>query len=206
MQNRVYVLLNSPNVPSVEGDVICADAGIKFVDGKKQKIVAVLGDFDSFDGRCEFETVRFPSHKNMSDGVICADYAAEKGYGEIVFCGVTGGRFDHQLSNLSLLKYARQKGGRAFGYDVEDGKALYIYFAAEPISIDVKAGDIVSVMPFDSVTVDGADNLEYPLDNLTITSSDLSRGLSNIAVADGKASFNIVKGEAFILRYTALVN
>lgn len=204
MQKRVYVLLNSPNVPSVEGDVICADAGVRFADGKKQKVVAVLGDFDSFDGRCDFDTVKYPSHKNMSDGVICADYAIEKGYDEIVFCGVTGGRFDHQLSNLSLLKYTRQKGGRAFGYDVEDGKALYIYFAAEPISIDVKEGDIVSVMPFDSVTVDGADNLEYPLDNLTVTSFDLSRALSNIALADGKAHFNIVKGEAFILRYTPL--
>ncbi len=204
MQKRVYVLLNSPNVPSVEGDVICADAGIRFADGKKQKVVAVLGDFDSFDGRCDFDTVKYPSHKNMSDGVICADYAIEKGYDEIVFCGVTGGRFDHQLSNLSLLKYTRKKGGRAFGYDVEDGKALYIYFAAEPISIDVKEGDIVSVMPFDSVTVDGADNLEYPLDNLTVTSIDLSRALSNIALADGKAHFNIVKGEAFILRYTPL--
>ena len=204
MQKRVYVLLNSPNVPSVEGDVICADAGIRFADGKKQKVVAVLGDFDSFDGRCDFDTVKYPSHKNMSDGVICADYAIEKGYDEIVFCGVTGGRFDHQLSNLSLLKYARQKGVKAFGYDVEDGKALYIYFAAEPISIDVKAGDIVSVMPFDSVTVDGADNLEYPLDNLTVTSSDLSRALSNISLVDGKAHFNIVKGEAFILRYTPL--
>ena len=204
MQKRVYVLLNSPNVPSVEGDVICADAGIRFADGKKQKVVAVLGDFDSFDGRCDFDTVKYPSHKNMSDGVICADYAIEKGYDEIVFCGVTGGRFDHQLSNLSLLKYTRQRGVRAFGYDVEDGKALYIYFAAEPISIDVKEGDIVSVMPFDSVTVDGADNLEYPLDNLTVTSIDLSRALSNIALADGKVHFNIVKGEAFILRYTPL--
>ena len=204
MQKRVYVLLNSPNVPSVEGDVICADAGIRFADGKKQKVVAVLGDFDSFDGRCDFDTVKYPSHKNMSDGVICADYAIEKGYDEIVFCGVTGGRFDHQLSNLSLLKYTRKRGVRAFGYDVEDGKALYIYFAAEPISIDVKEGDIVSVMPFDSVTVDGADNLEYPLDNLTVTSIDLSRALSNIALADGKAHFNIVKGEAFILRYTPL--
>ena len=204
MQKRVYVLLNSPNVPSVEGDVICADAGIRFADGKKQKVVAVLGDFDSFDGRCDFDTVKYPSHKNMSDGVICADYAIEKGYDEIVFCGVTGGRFDHQLSNLSLLKYTRKRGVRAFGYDVEDGKALYIYFAAEPISIDVKEGDIVSVMPFDSVSVDGADNLEYPLDNLTVTSIDLSRALSNIALADGKAHFKIVKGEAFILRYTPL--
>ena len=56
-------------------------------------------------------------------------------------------------------------------------------------------------MPFDSVTVDGADNLEYPLDNLTITSSDLSRGLSNIALSDGKVSLNVVKGEAFVFRY-----
>ena len=86
--------------------IICADSG--YAHAKKMHITpdVVLGDFDSYkkdDVICDDIKV-YPMKKDFTDSEIAADYAIKNGADEILFLASTGGRLDHTLANIYLLK------------------------------------------------------------------------------------------------------
>ncbi|MGN0795815.1 MAG: thiamine diphosphokinase [Christensenellales bacterium] len=200
MLKECFIALNSDSVSQPFGDLICADGGYDKVKGYGVKPVVVIGDFDSSKERDVENAIRYPSEKNYSDGELCLEYAIENGYKKAVFSGVTGGRLDHQLANLSLIKKSAENGIDAMAIDNVNGKTLEIFYAASNIEFAAQCGDLISVMPFNSVTCLKAYGVKYPLDNLTIKSDDLSRGMSNVAT-DETVKFEITDGEAFIFHY-----
>ncbi|UKI38395.1 MAG: hypothetical protein L6V93_10935 [Clostridiales bacterium] len=48
--------------------------------------------------------------KNATDTHIAVDFAVEKGFRNITLIGALGGRIDHSLANVMLLKYMIEKG------------------------------------------------------------------------------------------------
>ena len=74
------------------------------------------------------------------------------------------------------------------------------FYALQDVSLSVCKGDVISVMPFEFVTCHRASGVKYPLNDLTLNSSNLSYGLSNVATAD-EVEFDFVKGGAFVFRY-----
>lgn len=201
MIDECFIALNSDSVSQPFGDLICADGGYdKIKKYGDVKPVAVIGDFDSSKESDVENAIRYPSEKNYSDGELCLEYAMEKGYKKIIFSGVTGGRLDQQLANLSLIKKASESGVDAMAIDDINGITLEIYHAASQIEFSAVCGDLISVMPFNFVTCLKAYGVKYPLDNLTIKNDDLSRGMSNVAT-DKTVRFEITDGEAFIFHY-----
>ena len=51
--------------------------------------------------------------KDATDAELACDYAADKGFGDIVLLGATGTRFDHTIANVYLLKNLADKGIKA---------------------------------------------------------------------------------------------
>ena len=92
--------------------IICADSG--YAHAKKMNIRpdVVLGDFDSYkkdDVICDDIKI-YPAKKDFTDSEIAADYALKNGADEILLLASTGGRIDHTLANIYLLKTISQRG------------------------------------------------------------------------------------------------
>ena len=191
------IVLNSPSISReiTEARVICADGGYKHLKGITPDVV--VGDMDSIDSLPgNIKLIKLPVEKNLSDGEFAVRYAKENGYTDISLYGVLGGRIDHVLCNLSLIKLAHSLGLKAVAK--EDG--LNVYYASGEFALDVKKGATVSILPCsENAIVTNSQGLYYPLENLTLTNSD-TRGLSNIATAD-KISFSVTKGEVLVFQY-----
>ena len=107
------------------GLLIAADSGLQALDclicwedpGIFLPDVAV-GDFDSVDPQVlerflQWDQIRIERHrpeKNETDTELAFTIAQEAGVTEIVLMGATGTRLDHVLSNVHLLKAARDRG------------------------------------------------------------------------------------------------
>ena len=74
-----------------------------------------IGDFDSVDGRPDFdgETVQLPTVKDVTDTDAAVSEALKRGCREFVFFGCAGGRPDHTIANIALMKRLSQQGIKA---------------------------------------------------------------------------------------------
>lgn len=197
---KAAIVLNAPflDVPIEEKDVICADGGRNLVVDSFMP-VAMVGDFDSYVGMEPSragEVVVCPTIKDYTDGERAVEFAAEKGYEEIVLYGIKGGRSDHVYANLSLLVLAKEKG--LIAYAKSKGERIYFYTEEDGrVEIEAKEGDIVSVLPYDgNAVVDASDGLFYPYNTLALTRTR-AVGISNVVVS-APASFIIRKGSVLV--------
>lgn len=203
MENKkIAIILNTPEeIENVlENDVILVDGGARFIKKLNNKnIVCVIGDFDSLENSYKQEIdkqqiVGLEKEKNYSDGEFALRYAIENGYKNISIYGATGGRIDHVLCNISLLKKAKDLEATAKIID----KNEEMFLTQNYTKIIVKKGTTLSILPFyEECLIDNSKGLYYPLNNLTLTKSD-SRGLSNIA-RDSEVSFDVKKGIALVI-------
>lgn|GEM_PF-25542 len=111
--------------------IICADSG--FDHAVKMGVVpaAITGDFDSVRAKLppEIECVKFPARKNQTDTEIAVEYARQRGFADFLLLGATGGRLDHALTNILLLKKFAERG--------EDAEIIDEYSKITIISADV---------------------------------------------------------------------
>lgn len=163
-----------------EGDfLIAADGGYSHCLAHGLTPELFIGDFDSADEKCvDFsgETIRLPREKDLTDSEASVKEALKRGYKSFAFYGCLGGRLDHTLANISLLKGLSQGGFPAvmYGSDcnitaVTDGTA----------SLPSGEKGTVSVFSLseqsEGVYIRG---LKYPLEN-TLLKSTVSLGVSN---------------------------
>ena len=87
--------------------LICADAGLEIAQRYGITPHLIMGDFDSME--CPPETdipVRtFPVEKDDSDSMLAAKEGLERGFRRFLFYGSLGGRLDHTIANISMLRY-----------------------------------------------------------------------------------------------------
>lgn len=196
---KVAIVLNcgSPITRKISADkIICCDGGYRLCPVEPD---IVLGDFDSLDkAEVTVPVVEHNPHKNASDGELAVYYAKETfAADEIVFYGVLGGRFDHMLCNLAVMKLAANLGMKVKAE--EDGLNIH-YATAGKFELATQKGETVSVLPYGgNALVAHSQNLEYPLENLLLTVSD-SRGVSNVSLG-GKIALEIASGAVFVFRY-----
>ena len=192
---KIALVLNSPSLNRLPKDadiVICADGGARYYNAPD----ILLGDMDSLNTENNAKkTIVLPVHKDYTDGEFAIKYIYENLMPACVdIYGMTGGRLDQVLGNLTLLYMAKNYGIQATGHsDTED-----IYFVTDAsLSIEAKENDTISIVPFKTdVYVDGT-NLEYPLDNLRIP-MDSTLGISNKVVEDGLVQL-FFRGSAFVI-------
>lgn len=176
--------------------VVCCDGGYTVCPVEPD---VILGDFDSLQKPEDTDAlvVQHNPHKNASDGELAIYFAKEElGADEIVLYGVTGGRIDHVLCNLAVMRLAKSLGMKVKAE--EDG--LDVYYAEGEFDMPSQKGEIISILPYgQSAIVTDSKNLEYPLDELMLTSND-SRGLSNVSLG-GRVHINVKVGRVFVFRY-----
>ncbi len=196
---RVAIVLNSGNPVSrtIKADkIICCDAG--YLTCPVQPDI-LLGDFDSMPKPNDFdgEIIEHDSHKNAGDGELAVYYANEVLCAdEIVFYGVLGGRYDHILCNFAIMRLAADLGMQACAEE----EWLNIYLVRGKKQINSQKGETISILPLGgNAIVNCSDNLEYPLEDLLLTSSD-TRGLSNVSKG-GPIEIDVKAGTALVFRY-----
>ena len=174
--------------------VIAADAGYLRAVERGIKPDLLVGDHDSLGMIPQgVEHVDVPVEKDFSDGELGVRVAALRGIESLDIYGAMGGRPDHFLYNLHLLKIASDLGVKA----VIRGEESDIYYSADNFLLPATIGDTLSIVPFgESAHIIKATGLKYPAEGVTLTRSD-TRGLSNECVAD--KVFVATKGEGILL-------
>lgn len=195
---KVAIILKAPelNDAITEESVIFADAGYKYKNliGNK-RILAVVGDFDSLGAVPKNEKIiGLDVEKNFTDGERAVRYAKEIGAEEVVIYGAFGGKIEHILGNIALLKIAENIGLKA---SIKDGK-IFTKLISGKVDIAAKKGSALSLIPYGgNCSFKSSQGLYYPLDNLTLTPCD-TRGISNVVCAD-RISLDIIDGFALVI-------
>lgn len=183
--------------------VIAVDGGLNFLDSIGVRPDLIIGDLDSaapavLEDYGDVKKVRFPAKKNFSDTELALEQALEGGAREIVMAGVTGGRTDHSLDNLFLLKALLKKGVKA--RIITDNETLFCIDRLTELS--VPKGRTVSLIPLTEmvkgVTLTG---FEYPLKNACLSQDHPGRSVSNrtaenrqrIALEEGVLLVDVLK-------------
>ncbi len=180
--------------------IICADGGTKHT--KRLNLVPdiLLGDFDSSSDFNDYKNkITYPKEKDDTDLGLAINYASLNGYKDCIAIGCLGNRLDHTYANISLLKYAYDKGVKLELID-ENTKVFLVNGKKEILKEEYK---YVSIFPFGNnvkgVTLTG---FKYPLDNHML-SMEYPLGISNelienkgiIEVSDGFLIVMMVRHE-----------
>lgn len=162
---------------------IAVDGGLAVYDACDTAPDLIIGDMDSVDAillerysALHIPCIKAPAEKDETDGMLALDEAMDRGAKEIVLLGATGGRIDHLLSNLMLLRRAYEKDVRLRICD----EIQEIVLEKGAFEICGNVGQTVSILPTnEQACVHGMNGLYYPLDHLLLT-SDNPRGVSNV--------------------------
>ena len=182
--------------------IICADGGLKFAKKLGLKPDALIGDFDSLKEKEILEAERrgarilkFTPEKDKTDTQLALEYAISSGAKEIIMLGSLGGRIDHLLANLHLLKLGTEKGVEI--RVVDENNEIRLIDSA--ITFKTKRGETLSLLPFsDKVTGIYTEGLKYSLENGTMVSGN-PYGVSNVAVSS-KVRIKIRSGLLLVIR------
>ena len=192
---RGALILSQPFERYLESPfVIAADAGYLRAREKGIGVDLLVGDFDSIRSvPKDVEIVEVPVEKDFSDGELGIRVAALRSIVSLDIYGAIGGRPDHFLYNLHLLKIAHDLGIRA----VIRGDHSDIYYSESGTYLSVSTGDTLSIVPFgENAHIIKATGLKYPAEGVTLTRRD-TRGLSNVCIEE--KVFVSVKGEGILL-------
>ncbi len=149
--------------------IIACDGGLETIDKLGIMPKVLIGDFDSvskeiFDKYENIEKIKFKEEKDFSDFEAVISYCKKIEHDEIIVFGVTGGRMDHTLSNISLLcknidlnmKYI-DKNNVTFATD----RTIEIY----------KTKDYLSFIPISQKCVISIEGVKYELTERDISDS-----------------------------------
>lgn len=173
--------------------LICADKGYEYAKILNFIPDIILGDFDSL-GYTPNNAEVFPKDKNFSDTELALKKAIEIGATDIDIYFSLGGRLDHELFNINLLKYAKNQGVTA---KIISGNTLLRLISGSG-NYEVKNGSVVSFVPFSSEAhIIKSEGLKYPLDKITAIKGE-TLTLSNEATSD-EIYVEIKSGELLLI-------
>ncbi|MBR3804179.1 MAG: thiamine diphosphokinase [Clostridia bacterium] len=173
--------------------LVCADQGYLYARNLGLKPNFVLGDFDSLGFVPDGAEV-FPCDKDLSDLEIAIDKAISLKASEIDMYFCLGGRVDHELFNISMLKKCKEKGVRA--RIITKTQTLELINDKDNFTVfKCKCGGYVSLFPItQEVSFISSDGLKYSLKGIvskqgeTLTLSNQAIGESfTVEIKDGNA-------------------
>ncbi|WP_408010943.1 thiamine diphosphokinase [Pseudalkalibacillus sp. A8] len=153
---------------------IGVDEGVLYLQKRDIKPIAAFGDFDSISGEeftrlqeKQMELYTFECEKDMTDLELALRWTIEQRPEKIILYGATGGRLDHELINIQLLKV-----GLEHKIEVEIVDRDNIIVMRSPGSYTIEASHefpYVSFLPF-SPLVTGMTlvGFRYPLEEAKI--------------------------------------
>ena len=181
--------------------VIAVDGGLMYCSVLEIEPDFIIGDFDSVDHeyREAVETIRrtapekvlmLPVEKDDTDMLAAGKHGLNLGYRSFRLYGANGGRLEHTIANIQLLKYLKEQ--EAVGY-IMDGSGMILLAVNETISFRDTMEGYINVFSVNEkahgVTIRG---LKYELEHVTLTNA-IPLGISNefigvqseISVEDG---------------------
>ncbi len=161
-----------------EDYIVAADGGCRLLDAMGVRPHRMIGDFDSYalpdDAQMPLEVL--PVHKDDTDVFAAARGAYDRGYREFLLLGCLGGRLDHTISNLFLLRFLKDHG--ANGMLVDEHHEITLLSAGTHV-IPPRDGYYLSLLPYGGnahgVTIEDA---EYTVRDVLLDTS-FPLGVSN---------------------------
>ena len=178
--------------------VFCADGGYANARAAGLAPDYLIGDWDSGERpRLDVPCVTLPAEKDVTDLQAAMAQALSLGIRDLLLCGCTGGRLDHTASNLLLLEWLADRGGRGMLAD-EDNEVRLLEPGRHWIE-NAPRYHYLSLVPLDrtvtGVTLRGT---KYPLEGATLTRGD-TLSVSNEPVGPA-VEIAIGSGRALLIR------
>ena len=179
--------------------VFCADGGYANARSAGLAPDLLIGDWDSGQ-RPELDVpcVTLPAEKDVTDLQAAMDQALSMGIRDLLLCGCTGGqRLDHTASNLLLLEWLADRGGR--GMLADEDNEVRLLEPGHHLIENLPRYHYLSLVPLDrtltGVTLRGT---KYPLEGAELTRGD-TLSISN-EPAGPAAEIAIGSGRALLIR------
>jgi len=191
---------------SADDYLIAVDAGLRHLFARGFLPDLLVGDLDSIDPedlkRCldrGVETMRFPTEKDQTDLELALEEAIKRGSSDILVAFGLGGRIDHTLGNLALLKHPLSD--EVFiHFDDGQSEVLLLNERRFMWAVHTKPGDIISLIPWQGdVSGVRTEGLKYPLQDEKLFSGQ-TRGISNIALGE-YVSVSLETGALLFVRH-----
>lgn len=189
--------------------IIVADKGLQFCYEQDIMPDYILGDYDSiskdildwYQSQSKVPITVYPAEKDDTDGALAFQKALEIGSDYIYFLGALGGRMDHAIANIHLLKLALDYNKVhkntctevVEAYIVDSQNMICLIDKERTIKKEEQYGKYVSFLPFTD-TVEGITlkGFKYPLHLYTMEAGK-SIGVSN-EIADEEGRVTLQKG------------
>jgi len=169
--------------PLLQGEpfIICADGGANKARLLGIRPHAIIGDLDSISARTRkhfsrVETIHIADQES-TDLEKALEFLLKLLIPSAIVVGATGGRPDHSLANLSILKKYHKKIRLLFSDPFCD-----IQIIEGKIVFDAIVGSVISLMPLDRCEGIHTIGLKYPLDNESLELGE-REGTSNIVIS-----------------------
>jgi thiamine pyrophosphokinase len=180
--------------------IVAADGAAAFLAAQGIRPDVVVGDFDSLapDAQARLaaagvEVLRFPVHKDVTDGELAVDEALRRGAGVVLLAGGLGA-LDHTLGHLAILR--RLAGAGVAARLVSPQLTVAVLIASSARTLDAPPATRVSLVPLGGDAVVTLHGLEYPLTHEFLP-GDTCLGLGNVVV--GTASIVVHQGAVAVL-------
>ncbi|MCB0329881.1 MAG: thiamine diphosphokinase [Bdellovibrionales bacterium] len=182
-------------------------ASVVSTDGAAEELFAhqiipevIIGDLDSLSPKmraeleCRSKIIEKPS-QYATDFEKALDYIEGKGKRRVQIVGLKGKRFDHQLTNVSILL---QNASR-FDFELydDDGYGKVISGPDALWRQKLSAGTVVSLLPLNQCAGVTTSGLRYPLNSDTLQFG-LRNGQSNVSLGNGEVSIEIQSGTLIV--------
>ncbi len=175
--------------------LLAADSGLEHLIKMGLSADIVIGDMDSVKSELSGkEIIHLEVMKDETDTEAAALLAADRGADEIVILGATGGRIDHSLANVLLLKRLSDINVKASIIDEKNE----VYYLGKGITLDGNRGDTISILPLSTLQGVTTSGLLYELLDDTLYLGP-SRGVSNV-MTDTKCSISAKSGDALVIK------
>ena len=188
MNEKICYLVGAGEVaslpPMAEGDfLIAVDGGLRACMAAGLVPQLLVGDLDSLGCAAlpNIPLCRFPVKKDETDTYLAYLEGVKRGYTHFEIYGGLGGRADHTIANLQLLRRIAGEGRTAALVGTD---ARMLAFSNRSVVLSAYAGQPLGVFSLsessEGVTISGA---AYALENGTLR-SDFPLGVSNTALGE----------------------
>lgn len=194
MQNKAIIVLNGTlydaenvrlQIKEINAYVICADGGLSHVQNLGITPDLLIGDMDSVSNIPSTVTTDiYPAIKDDTDALLAVKYAISNGVKQIYIIAPFGGRIDHTIANISLLRYGLDQN---VSITMLDGKNSVCVLKKGKITLSNRV-QYVSFFPLGECAKISLQGFHY--DGVTTISSSYSVAVSN--QYDGLATIDVL--------------
>ncbi len=193
------VLEYSFYTPLPDDYIICADRGYRHAVALGIVPDVLLGDFDSIDVPMPIgcEILKYPAEKDETDLQLAIFHALSRGYTNLYVVGAFGGRTDHFLGNVCLMKWAKERGATLVLEDCD----TCMFLLSDSVTLPRKENRYLSIIPFFEDAVISMSGVKYPVEKAHFSVGD-TLGISNEITSDA-AHIKVYSGTALLLQCRA---